>query len=182
MTAPAPRRAHPAAALALGGVLMLGACGNDPGVRSAEADTGGGVAAVIDGREVSIGELQQTTRQVNDALRAQGQAQTLPPRDVLTTVIAAPALEDYAREKGLDVPSDGAAQKALGTEETPTESTLDFVRASLIFGQLDQQQAAEVLDRVRKSDPKVNPRYARPDGLVPDELPNWLVAQPAAAS
>ena len=71
-------------------------------------------AATIGDRTITVGDVQAATAGTNAFIREQGGQQELGARDVLTTLIYAPAITETARESGLEVPSPAAVERVLG--------------------------------------------------------------------
>ena len=168
------RRSAQAAALVLGGALALSACGGsgDEG----ESTGSGATAAVVEGDTITVGEVQQTSRDVADIIRAQAessgqQPQELGPDTLLSSLVQVPTILDYAEDNDLSVPSEAAIKKQLGeVVSSPSDTTVDFFRANAVYSQLQQDQQQEVGQQVQDLDVKYSPRYA----TITGEGPNWL--------
>lgn len=168
------RRSAQAAALVLGGALALSACGGsgDEG----ESTGSGATAAVVEGDTITVGEVQRTSRDVADIIRAQAessgqQPQELGPDTLLSSLVQVPTILDYADENDLSVPSEAAIKKQLGeVVSSPSDTTVDFFRANAVYSQLQQDQQQEVGQQVQDLDVKYSPRYA----TITGEGPNWL--------
>lgn len=167
------RRSAQAAALVLGGALALSACGSgDEG----ESTGSGATAAVVEGDTITVGEVQRTSRDVADIIRAQAessgqQPQELGPDTLLSSLVQVPTILDYAEDNDLSVPSEAAIKKQLGeVVSSPSDTTVDFFRANAVYSQLQQDQQQEVGQQVQDLDVKYSPRYA----TITGEGPNWL--------
>lgn len=167
------RRSVRIAALVLGGALTLGACGADQGQ---EKDTGStATAAIVEGHEITVGQAQQSSREVGQVVAAQTEASGQPPQEVgpdqlIGSLIQVPTLIAFGEEHGIPVPSGATIEKQLGEAvHAPSETTVDFFRANTVYSQLDQKQQQQVAEQVRDLDVTYSPRY-RPD----DQSPNWL--------
>lgn len=168
------RRSAQAAALVLGGALALSACGGsgDEG----ESTGSGATAAVVEGDTITVGEVQRTSRDVADIIRAQAessgqQPQELGPDTLLSSLVQVPTILDYAEDNDLSVPSEAAIKKQLGeVVSSPSDTTVDFFRANAVYSQLQQDQQQEVGQQVQDLDVKYSPRYA----TITGEGPNWL--------
>lgn len=167
------RRSAQAAALVLGGALALSACGSgDEG----ESTGSGATAAVVEGETITVGEVQQTSRDVADIIRAQAessgqQPQELGPDTLLSSLVQVPTILDYAEDNDLSVPSEAAIKKQLGeVVSSPSDTTVDFFRANAVYSQLQQDQQQDLGQQVEGLDVKYSPRYASITG----ERPNWL--------
>lgn len=169
------RRSASVAALVLGGALTLGACGADQGM---EKDTGStATAAIVEGHEITVGQAQQSSREVGQVVAAQAEASGQPPQEIgpdqlIGSLIQVPTLLAYGEEHGIDVPSGATIEKQLSEAvHSPSETTVDFFRANTVYSQLNQKQQQEVAEQVRNLDVTLSPRY-RPDS----QSPNWLKA------
>lgn len=139
-------------------------------------------AATIGDRTITVGDVQAATAGTNAFIREQGGQQELGARDVLTTLIYAPAITETARESGLEVPSPAAVERVLGQlgiDQAP--ATVEFIQAQSVREQMtpDQLQSAVASTEGRV---KLNPRYGTFDpqqGIV-DAQPNWLAEKSAS--
>lgn len=167
------RRSAQAAALVIGGGLALSACGSgDEG----ESTGSGATAAVVEGETITVGEVQETSRDVADILRAQSQSsgqqpQELGPDTLLSVLVQVPTILEYADENDLAVPSEAEVEKQIGeVVSSPSQSTVDFVRANAAYSQLQPDQQQEVGQQFEDLDVSYSPRYA----AITGESPNWL--------
>lgn len=166
------RRSARTAALVLGGALTLTACGGSDGDGSGGSSA---TAAIVDGEEITVGEVQRSSRELGEVIAAQAEGrgeepQELGPDSLISSLVQVPAILAYARDEGLSVPSEAAIERQL--EEVvpaPSPATVDFFRASAVHSQLDQQQQQAVGEQVREQEVTLSPRY-RQDG----DGPNWL--------
>ncbi|MGO1165933.1 MAG: SurA N-terminal domain-containing protein [Janibacter sp.] len=167
------RRSARIAALALGGALTLSACGgSDEGGSSGS----GATAAVVEGDTITVGEVQKSSREVADFIRAQAassgqQPQELGTDTLLASLVQVPAILDYAEANDISVPSGATIEQQIGdVVAAPSEPTVDFFRANAVYSQLDPQQQQELAQQVQGQDVDFSPRYA----TVRGESPNWL--------
>ncbi|WP_338748499.1 hypothetical protein [Janibacter alittae] len=167
------RRSVRIAALVLGGSLALAACGADEGQ---EEDTGStATAAIVEGHEITVGQAQQSSREVGQVVAAQAQTSGQPPQEVgpdqlIGSLIQVPTLIAFGQEHGIAVPSGATIKKQLGDAVlSPSETTVDFFRANTVYSQLSQKQQQQVAQQVQDLDVTISPRY-RPDS----QSPNWL--------
>lgn len=173
MPGSSPRRPARIAALVLGGALTLSACGG-----SGDAETTGSdaTAAVVQGETITVGEVQTSTREVLDIVRAQAESQGQQPQEVtpdslLAALTQIPATLDYAEEQDISVPSAAAVERQIGeVVPSPSPRTVDFVRASSVYSQLEPDQQQEMAEQLEAQDVKYSPRYATAGG----DAPNWL--------
>ncbi|NYF98910.1 hypothetical protein [Janibacter cremeus] len=167
------RRSASIAALVLGGALTLGACGADEGQEKDSGSTA--TAAIVEGHEITVGQAQQSSREVGEVVAAQAESGGQPPQEVgpdqlIGSLIQVPTLIAFGQEHGIDVPSGATIEKQLGEAvHAPSETTVDFFRANAVYSQLDQKQQQEVAQQVRDLDVTISPRY-RPDS----QSPSWL--------
>ncbi len=167
------RRSARIAALVLGGSLALSACG---GTDEGESTGSGATAAVVEGDTITVGEVQQSSRELADVIRAQAQSsgqqpQELGPDTLLSSLVQVPTILDYAEKNDIDVPSEAAIQRQLGdVVGSPSQRTVDFFRANAVYSQLEQAQQQEIAQLTQEQDVKYSPRYASITG----KRPNWL--------
>lgn len=167
------RRSARIAALVLGGGLALSACGGaDEGGSSGSTAT----AAVVEGETITVGEVQASTREVVDIVRAQAESQGQQPQEItpdslLAALVQIPATLDYAAEEDISVPSEASVRRQLGdVVSSPSAHTIDFVRSSSVYSQLEPEQQQELAEQLEAQDVKYSPRYATAGG----DAPNWL--------
>lgn len=172
------RRSARTAALVLASALTLAACG---GSGSEDEATGSSAtAAIVDGQEYTVGEVQETTRELAEVVAAQasagGQApQEITPDLVMPSIVQIPAILKYAEENDLAVPTDAEIQQQIGAAvPSPSATTVDFFRANSVISQLTQEQQIELGSIVQEQDVSLSPRY-RAEG----EVPNWVEAPEA---
>lgn len=174
-----PTRPARAAALAAVTALALTACGSADG----DAPEGGSSAraAVIGGEEITVGDVQRSTRELSQFVAAQAQAsgqepQQLDASTVVTYLVQTPVVLDYAEQEGLDVPSAGAMRREIASAvPSASDLTVEFLRANAVAGQLDETAQQELGRQLQDGDFSVSPRYASALG----ETPDWLDAPPA---
>lgn len=167
------RRSARIAALVLGGGLALSACGSaDEG----ESTGSGATAAIVDGETITVGEVQQSSRELAKVIRSQAQSsgqqpQELGPDTLLSSLVQVPTILEYAEMNDLSVPSEAAIEKQLGdVVGSPSSRTVDFFRANAVYSQLDQKQQQEIAQLTEARDVEYSPRYASVTG----KRPNWL--------
>lgn len=167
------RRSARIAALVLGGGLALSGCGSaDEG----EPTGSGATAAVVEGETITVGEVQQSSRELAKVMRAQAQSsgqqpQELGPDTLLSSLVQVPIILDYAEKHDVDVPSEAAIEDQLGDAAgSLSPGTVDFVRANVVYSQLEQKQQQEIAQQAQEQDVKYSPRYASVTG----KRPNWL--------
>ena len=178
-----------AAALAAAAALALSACGGDSAGEVAALEGSSATAAKVDGQEISVGDVQRTTRELRTFLEAQAassgqQPQQLDASSVLTLLVQAPAVLDFAEEEGISVPSAGSIRKSVEQVlPSPSDETVDFLRANALSSQLDESTRSQLIDRLDQQKVTISPRYA----AASDQAPDWLEApveqqqQPAEA-
>lgn len=163
-----------AATLAAVAALALSACGgSDDG---AVAGGSSAAAATVDGQEISVGDVQRTTRELRTFLEAQAassgqQPQQLDASSVVTLLVQAPAVLDFAEDEGLSVPSAGSIRKSVEQVlPSPSDETVDFLRANALSSQLDQATRDKLIAHLEDQQVTISPRYA----ASTDQAPDWL--------
>jgi hypothetical protein len=140
-----------------------------------------GAAAIVDGRRVSVSEVQTATVQINRIVNQQNGG--FGERDVLSFLITEPYLVGEAAQRGVGVSANEAAalirrlhfEDPITASTTPAPETVQIVRAILALDRLQgqafaegdttlsaaegQAAMAEVTQRIRAVDISVNPRY-----------------------
>lgn len=155
------RRSATAAAVATAGALVLSGC-------SADAGLSAGVAAVVDGREISVAEVQEAAAQFN----------TLPVQpantsDALTLLIYGDLAEEAYTEAGLPPVPDAQLHEQMrsGGVEEPSDSLIDLYRS------ITHLNGIGGLPPAGDADIQVNPRFGSWDaeaGQVIAQAPNWI--------
>ncbi|MFJ6133374.1 SurA N-terminal domain-containing protein [Janibacter terrae] len=174
--------ARPARAIALAAAatLALSACGgsaNDP----VDVDGSGSdaVAAKVGDEVVTVGDVQRTTRELGTVIEAQSQGQPgqeITADQVVALLVQVPSVLEFADEQGTPVPSAGSVRQQLAQVlPSPSDTTVDFLRANSLNSQLDEAARKELSAYVQEQDVTVSPRYAAAVG----ESPDWL-QEPAA--
>lgn len=174
------------AALAAAASLALAACGSSEDGAPVEGSSA--VAATVDGQEITVGQVQRTTRELRTFLEAQAassgqQPQQLNADSVVTLLVQAPAVLDFAEDEGIPVPSAGTTRKNLASVlPSVSDETVDFLRANSLSSQLDESTRSQLIDRLDQQKVTISPRYA----AASDQAPDWLEApveqqQPAEA-
>lgn len=168
------RRTLRTAALVLVGALTLGACGGATEGSDSGSDA---IAAVIDGQEVTVGEVQRSSRELSQVIAAQAEgsgqpAQEFGPDKLMTSLVQVPAILDFAQANDLSVPSGAQVEKQLtDIVHSPSPTTIDFFRANIAYSQMSPQQQEQLAAEVAEQDIVVSPRYR-------NDSPNWF-AEPA---
>lgn len=175
------RRASRGAALAAVAGLALTACGSaDDGDQVAGSDA---VAATVDGQEISVGDVQRSTRELRSFLEAQAaasgqQPQQLDAASVVTLLAQAPGVLDYAKQEGIAVPSAGSVRKNIAQVlPSPSDATVDFLRANTLSSQLDESARAQLVEHLDTQHVTLSPRYASASGQTPDWLETPVAEQ-----
>ena len=163
-------KARTTAALALAATLALGACS---GTSSAET------AAVVDGRVITETQVREATAQINKAFTPE---QPLTAQQVLTLLIRAPFINDYAALQGR-AQSESAARAALADlPEEPADSTVEILQAEASLQQIDDAGRQALTKKFGEIDMTVNPRYGEFDpaqaAVVPAQ-PNGIAGTSA---
>lgn len=151
------RAARPVAALALGALVLSGCSGLSPNV-----------AAVVDGKEITVEQVQQATQEFN-SLPVTPTTQT----DALTLLIYSDlAQEAYAQAGGPPIPdAQLISQLQGGGVADPSESLVDLYRT------INHLQGANGLPSTDGLDIEVNPRFGGWDdqaGQVIAQSPAWI--------
>ncbi len=148
-----------------------------------------GVAAVVDGREITQDALNQTVDQLQPILgKADGSA--LDPQVVLTVLLVSPATVEVGEQFGIDV-TDDAAREVLRTVAEKKGVDVGAIRSgSLAVGRylVVMQESQGVADAAgfqkaldtawNTIDVDLNPRYGawQPGaGVVAGGVPDWIV-------
>ncbi len=146
-----------------------------------------GSAAVVNGRRITVSDVQQATKDVQAAV---GPDQAVQQRLMLYYLVVSPYLQRLASSKGQGVSEDDARQQLLQRSVAhPSPAGVEVVRAlvaqSLLAapdGQPDPQVVQQMRDLLASSHISVNPRYGTLDEqtltITAPQL-NWLVAAPA---
>lgn len=150
-------------------------------VTSTGCSSQAGAAAVIDGRRIPVGDVQQATTDI-----AAFTGQDVAPSQVLFFLLLGPRLVNAAAANGVGV-SEAQARQELATKVAdPSESAVAAIRANdslQALNTLGEDKAKPTLDAIvadlKKADIAVSPRYGQFDrdkvAIVP-AVPNWLVA------
>lgn len=155
------RRSLTAASVAAAGVLALSGCSADSGLSA-------GVAAVVDGEEISVADVQEATAQFNTL-----PVQPATTTDTLTLLIYGDLAEEAYAEAGLPPVPDAQieAQMRSGGVEEPSESLINLYRSITHLNGLQGLPPAE------GADIQVNPRFGSWDaeaGQVIAQAPDWI--------
>lgn len=162
------RRSASVLAVATAGALVLSACSSG-GLSS-------GVAAVVDGQQITVADVQEATEQFN----------TLPvspttPTDVLTLLVYGDVAEEAHRAAGNPPIPDAQLLNDLrgGGLQNPADSTIDLYRA------INHLQMAQALPATEDVDIEINPRYGAWDSTnaqVIAQTPTWITEVTEAAA
>lgn len=155
-----PRRSVTMLTVAAAGALVLSACSSG-GLSS-------GVAAVVDGQQISVADVQEATEQFN----------TLPvspvtPTDALTLLVYGEQAEASYRASGGPPITDAQLIEDLrgGGLANPADSTVNLYRA------INHLQLAQALPPMDGVEIEINPRYGGWDetnGQVVAQTPSWI--------
>jgi len=143
-----------------------------------------GVAAVVDGREISIADLQQATVEVTPY------ATNATPAGVLMVLVSAGPYEAAAEKAGvavsatmaLDMLTEQAESKSPGATIHFGAGAIEVARFSLIRQNLDKLSDGPAITaatdaEVKKLDVTINPRYGSfGDGTISPAAYPWIVA------
>jgi hypothetical protein len=159
-----------------------------------------GTAAVIDGHKISVEELQDITRELQ--VMSGGQGGYVPESTVLALTIADPIVDRVVSEVGIET-TDKQITTMLNQnadeERTYSQQTRNAIKAVVSLQKLaqpdavglTQEQASQtvqkIIDELKKTDVKINPRYGTFDPAQVTINPlesNWLekVATPSPSS
>lgn len=172
------RRALALAALVPVTALVLSACGKT------------GVAATIDGRTITVEQLQSAVASLKAADR---QAfSEITDAQVLQVYLYAPYAEHAASVAGKGISDDEvrqaiAAAAAQNNDKTSRPDRLNadalaVLRGNLSLSQLDDTVKADIFQQLQKAHVEISPRYGTYDaknGTITAPNPNWL--QPTAS-
>lgn len=149
-------------ALVLASVVALGLSACSSGGLSA------GVAAVVDGKEISVADVQEATEQFNSL-----PVSPTTPTDVLTLLVYGDLAEEAHRAAGGTPITDAQLINDLkgGGLEDPADSTVDLYRA------INHLQLAGQLPSTDGIDIEINPRFGEWDATnsqVVAQTPSWI--------
>jgi hypothetical protein len=140
-----------------------------------------GAAATVDGRRISIGDVQAAT---TDIQAYYGPAQPVAQTAVLYLLAAAPYIDDITSQYRTGASVDDARAFFAGKVAHPSSAALTVIRANLGIRRLDsvsQPQAEQALMEVNRDLVRdgftVNPRYGTFDpaqGSIQLTNPDWL--------
>lgn len=181
-----PRRRSAPVLLAIGALVVggLSGCSGQPGA-----------AAVVDGREISVAELQSATADLSPYL------QNVTQSSVLMVLVVAPTFDKAAVQAGVGVSRQQAvdlieksAKSAADSGAAPARATpfsepaIDVIRFTIVQTNLKALPdgaavSAAVAKQLGKLHAEVNPRYGNVDfttgSITPLAYP-WLVQATAA--
>lgn len=154
----AARFAPALAAVAVGALALSGCAGEVPS----------GVAAVVDGRQISVAEVQEATEQFNSL-----PVSPMTSSDTLTLLIYGEAAEAAYTEAGLPPIPDSqlVAQLQGGGVDEPSDGLVDLFRA------VSHLQGVGGLPPVDDMEVAVNPRFGGWDdsvGQIIAQTPAWI--------
>ncbi len=164
--------------LALGLAVSLSGCGEKPGS-----------AGIIDGRRISVNEVQSAAK----SLRATDPTNfgKLTDSQVLSILLVGPYAEAAASAAGHGVSDDLARQAVLqqaqqngGTAHVAllNEDALTALRGEVALSQLDATTESALVKQIQRADIEVAPRYGTFDsstGNITAPAPNWIQPAPA---
>lgn len=166
---------HPARGAVLAAVASLALAGCAGPAQDAPLTGSDAVAATVDGRDISVGDVQRSTRELRAVLQAQAassgqQPQQLQAADVVTLLAQAPAVSDFAAEEGIALPSAGSIRKSLAPVlPSPSQDTVEFLRANAVSSQIDESTRERLIAHLDEQKVTLSPRYAASTGT-----PDWL--------
>lgn len=142
---------HRLAAIALvaAGALTLGACGG--------GDT---PAAVVNGHETTIADVQDATRAANEIAARNGQQPTSPSQ-VLGTLMYSSEVIAFAEENGIAVPTTDWVRSEVGKVVDVGDGAITYYRTMIAAQGLNQEQGAKLGERLQSTSVTLNPRYGR---------------------
>jgi hypothetical protein len=165
------------ATLAVGVALTLAGCGR------------AGAAAIVDGRHISVTEVQDATQSLRSADPANFGKVT--PSQVLSVLILGRYAEQAAAAAGQGVSDDVVRQALQSTAQQNGNSNIHLdrlnadamtaLRGEVALTELDQAGQQKVLQQIKSAHISVSPRYGtfnRTSGSITAATPNWI--QPAA--
>jgi hypothetical protein len=173
-----------AAGLAVGAVLTLTACGPQPGA-----------AATINGRTITVTDLQHATA----SLRAADPVSfgKVTNAQVLSVLILTPYAEQAASAAGQGISDDAVREALVAAEQQNGNSNvhldkldkvaMEALRGNIAFSGLDQAAQQAVIKRLQTAHVEVSPRYGKFDkatGNITTPTPNWIepTAKPTATA
>ena len=171
------RRGLRSSALVLAAAVTLtSACGTNQA----------GAAAVVGERRITVNELQQATRQIE-----QYAGQQVAQQQVLFYLIAEPFIVDAAEKARVGVSEDDARRELVGKVASPAPATIEALRANRAISRLQGLEQARaqaaiqgVVAQITKAAPRVNPRYGTwdPTNLsIVETSQNWIQPAPGAS-
>lgn len=154
----ARRSASALAAVTAGALLLSGCAGEVPS----------GVAAVVDGREITVEQVQEATEQFNSL-----PVTPMTPSDTLTLLIYGESAQEAYSEAGLPPIPDSqlVAQLQGGGIAEPSDGVVDLFRS------VSHLQGVGGLPPTDGVDIRVNPRFGGWDdtaGQVVAQVPSWI--------
>jgi hypothetical protein len=173
------RKTVVAAGLAVAAALVLSACGRT------------GVAASVDGRQISVDRLQSAVSSLRAADRAAFSGVT--DTQVLEVFIYGPYAERAASAAGKGISDDEVRQAVTAAAAQNNDKTshpdrlnaaaLEVLRGNIAFSQLDDTAKRDILKQLQAADITVSPRYGTfndANASISAPSPNWL-EKPAAS-
>ncbi len=175
--ASAVRRRLTAVAVALAVVVGLGGC--------SAAETG--AAAVVDGRRISVSDVQSATVDLRTYT-----GQSLTEQQVLYYLVLAPFLTDAAAQNGVGVSAADARGELVQKIPAPSDASIEVLRAAEAASRLSQIPEDrgvpirdELVDRVRAATIDLSPRYGEFDAeqlTIAPPTEDWIKATDATAT
>ncbi len=145
-----------------------------------------GAAAVVDGRRISVQDVQQAAADFEAFT-----GQPIPQQQVLYFLVIGPYVVDAAAQAGVGVSPDDARVQLTQRIDNPSGSGVSALQAAESVSrltQLSEDRAKPILDRVvstlRSVDIELSPRYGQFDTeqiTITPPVENWIEA-PAAST
>lgn len=145
-----------------------------------------GAAAVVDGRRISVSDVQQATSEI-----AAYTGQQVSQRQVLYFLIIAPRVLDAAATVGVGVSASDARTLLAPKVPAPSESAVEAIRANEAvsrLGQLSEDKSKPITDALiaglKSAQIAVSPRYGSFDKetvTMANAPQNWMVPSPGAS-
>jgi hypothetical protein len=158
-----------AAAVTLGGALILSGCGTN------------NTAAIVDGTRISVSDAATAAEQFNKQFPPDQSAAPAKTSDVVGYAILIPTILKVGAEHGINVVPD-AARSRLTKVADPDDLLIQIVRTNAVAQQLDQAAQTEVQQRFRTLKVTVNPRFGTFDSktaALVNTSPAWIKAAAA---
>ena len=134
-----------------------------------------GTALVVDGQSYTPSQIVETTAQINEALKAGGEAAT--EAQIVNLLMISPFVVAEATCRGLWQP-DNQYNSFMTAIHNPTPVTVAVVQASAAYASLDEEGKAALLKDIKAASIAVDPRYGSVDystGFLGMPTPDWIV-------